>query len=118
MKKKKQIKNLIVDGAYSLYQGDCLDVTKLFDDNSFDSCITDPPYNLSSNSRYKPGAAPAQDKHGQYKRMSKGFMGQEWDGTDVAFRPETWREVKRVLKPGAYLAAYGGRRTFHRMCCA
>jgi site-specific DNA-methyltransferase (adenine-specific) len=29
-----------------------------------------------------------------------------------------WREVLRVLKPGAHLLAFGGTRTYHRMACA
>ena len=45
-------------------------------------------------------------------------MGKQWDGGDVAFRPETWAEVYRVLKPGAHLLAFGGTRTYHRMACA
>ncbi|MBU2760334.1 site-specific DNA-methyltransferase [Acidithiobacillus sp. RW2] len=48
----------------------------------------------------------------------KGFMGQTWDGGDVAFRPETWEAVMRVMKPGAYLMAFGGSRTFHRLAVA
>jgi hypothetical protein len=45
-------------------------------------------------------------------------MGKKWDSTGVAFRVETWREVFRVLKPGAYLVACGGTRTYHRMVVA
>ena len=45
-------------------------------------------------------------------------MGQTWDGGDVAFDPETWAEVLRVLKPGSHLVAFGGTRTYHRMACA
>jgi site-specific DNA-methyltransferase (adenine-specific) len=45
-------------------------------------------------------------------------MGQEWDGGDVAFRPETWAEVLRVLKPGGHLVAFSGTRTYHRMAVA
>jgi DNA modification methylase len=45
-------------------------------------------------------------------------MGQTWDGGDVAFRPETWAEVLRVLKPGGHLVAFSGTRTFHRLACA
>jgi hypothetical protein len=29
-----------------------------------------------------------------------------------------WRECLRVLKPGGYLLAFGGTRTYHRMACA
>lgn len=45
-------------------------------------------------------------------------MGKSWDGGDIAFRPELWREVLRVLKPGGHLLAFGGTRTYHRMACA
>lgn len=47
-----------------------------------------------------------------------GFMGKDWDGTGIAFDPEFWREVYRVLKPGAHVVAFGGTRTYHRMACA
>jgi site-specific DNA-methyltransferase (adenine-specific) len=51
-------------------------------------------------------------------RVARGFMGQTWDGGDIAFRPETWSAVLRVLKPGGYLLAMGGTRTYHRLVCA
>ena len=61
--------------------------------NSVDACVTDPPYEL-------------------------GFMGKKWDSSGVAFDPETWRAVYRVLKPGAHLLAFGGTRTVHRIAVA
>ena len=45
-------------------------------------------------------------------------MGQTWDGGDVAFVPETWAEVLRVLKPGGHLVAFGATRTYHRLAVA
>jgi site-specific DNA-methyltransferase (adenine-specific) len=45
-------------------------------------------------------------------------MGKQWDGGDIAFRPEVWAEVLRVLKPGGHLVAFSGTRTYHRMACA
>jgi len=57
-------------------------------------------------------------KSAPHARMSRGFMGQIWDGGDLAFQPELWAEVFRVLKPGAHLVAFGGTRTYHRMACA
>jgi hypothetical protein len=45
-------------------------------------------------------------------------MGKQWDGGDIAFRPELWAEVLRVLKPGGHLLSMGGGRTYHRMVCA
>jgi site-specific DNA-methyltransferase (adenine-specific) len=90
-------------------------------DNSVDSCVCDPPYHLTSIvKRFGPeNAAPAQvGKTGAYARASKGFMGRTWDGGDVAFQPETWAEVLRVLKPGGHLVAFSGTRTYHRMAVA
>ena len=49
---------------------------------------------------------------------SKGFMGKGWDGSRVAFVVSTWQEALRVLKPGGYLLAFGGSRTYHRLACA
>ena len=45
-------------------------------------------------------------------------MGKEWDRSGVAFRPETWAAVLRVLKPGAHMLCIGGTRTAHHMTCA
>jgi site-specific DNA-methyltransferase (adenine-specific) len=44
------------------------------------------------------------------------FMGKDWDHgvPGEAF----WREALRVAKPGAYLVAFGGTRTYHRLTCA
>jgi site-specific DNA-methyltransferase (adenine-specific) len=105
----------------ALFPGDMLAVLPALAENSIDSCVTDAPYHLTSIVKRFGGenAAPAQfGSDGRYARASAGFMGQQWDGGNVAFRVETWREVLRVLKPGAHLLAFGGTRTFHRMACA
>jgi site-specific DNA-methyltransferase (adenine-specific) len=62
-------------------------------DDSVDSIVTDPPYEL-------------------------GFMGKAWDRSGVAYRVDVWAEALRVLKPGGHLLAFGGSRTYHRMACA
>jgi site-specific DNA-methyltransferase (adenine-specific) len=62
-------------------------------ENSVDSIVTDPPYELS-------------------------FMGRKWDGSGIAYSVEMWAEALRVLKPGGHLLAFGGTRTYHRMACA
>lgn len=72
---------------FKLHNNDCLNVLKTMEDNSIDSCVTDPPYGLS-------------------------FMGKLWD-YDVP-QKEIWEQVFRVLKPGAYLLAFFGSRTYHR----
>ena len=74
-----------------IHHADVLDALRAMPDNSFHGCLTDPPYGLS-------------------------FMGHQWDhGVPSA---EVWREVLRVLRPGAALLAFGGTRTFHRLTCA
>jgi site-specific DNA-methyltransferase (adenine-specific) len=76
-----------------LLHGDCRQVLRDLAEASIDSCVTDPPYEL-------------------------GFMGKGWDSTGVANDLSMWAEVLRVLKPGAYLLAFSGTRTYHRMACA
>ena len=103
---------------FKLHLGDSQKILKLYPDNYFDSVVCDPPYHLTSIVKRfgKPGSAPAQfGKDGAFSRASRGFMGKEWDGGDIAFRPEFWAEVYRVLKPGGHLLAFSGSRTYHRM---
>jgi site-specific DNA-methyltransferase (adenine-specific) len=101
-------------------------------DASVDSCVTDPPYHLTSIvKRFGKSNLERDDSNLQlpsnkggggtvspYKRVSRGFMGKQWDGGDIAFRPEVWAEVLRVLKPGGHLVAFGGTRTYHRLASA
>jgi len=76
-----------------IIQGDCLEKLKELEDNSVDSIVTDPPYEL-------------------------GFMGKSWDNTGIANNVEMWKECLRVLKPGGHLLAFSGTRTYHRMASA
>ena len=77
----------------ALLKGDCLALIKDLPDNSIDSIVTDPPYEL-------------------------GFMGKAWDNSGIAYNVELWSECLRVLKPGGHLLAFGGSRTYHRLACA
>ncbi len=106
---------------WELLHADCRAVMANMADDSVDSIVTDPPYHLTSIvKRFGPeGAKPAQHgTDGAYARASRGFMGQTWDGGDVAFDPSLWAEVLRVLKPGGHLLAFSGSRTYHRMAVA
>lgn len=105
----------------AVHHADMLDWLADYDGPLFDACVTDPPYHLTSIVKRfgKPGSAEAKvGATGAYARASRGFMGKEWDGGDIAFRPETWAAVLAKMKPGAFLAAFGGTRTFHRLVCA
>jgi DNA modification methylase len=76
-----------------LINNDCIAAMKEMPDNSVDSIVTDPPYEL-------------------------GFMGKSWDASGIAFNIEVWQEALRVLKPGGHLIAFSGSRTYHRMAVA
>ena len=78
---------------YKLYQGNMLDMLEVIEPSSIDSVICDPPYELN-------------------------FMGKGWDNSGIAFQSDTWKKCYEVLKPGGYLLAFGGSRTFHRIACA
>ena len=76
-----------------LILGNCKEELKTIEDNSIDSIVTDPPYEL-------------------------GFMGKKWDNSGIAYDIEVWKECLRVLKPGGHLLAFSGTRTYHRMAVA
>ena len=113
-------KRLTVIGEHRIFAGDCIDImAALKYGRPVDSIVTDPPYHLASIVKRFGGddAAPTKAT-GAYKRAAAGFMGQKWDGGDIAFRPETWRACFDMLKPGGHLIAFCGTRTYHRMACA
>jgi DNA modification methylase len=106
-----------------VYPGDCRATMETMTATGpmFDSIVTDPPYDLVSVVKRFGSATAAPAQHGTdglYARQTAGFMGKKWDGTGVAFDPETWRRAYEVLKPGGYLVAFGGTRTYHRMAVA
>jgi site-specific DNA-methyltransferase (adenine-specific) len=104
---------------YTLHLGDCLEVMRAMPDNSIDAIVTDPPYHLTTGK--KGGSGPASynpDSPAGCAKIGTGFMGMTWDGGDIAFRVELWREALRVLKPGGHVLAFSGSRTYHRMACA
>jgi len=76
-----------------ILKGNCLETLRTLADNSVDSIVTDPPYEL-------------------------GFMGKTWDNSGIAYNQDLWAECLRVLKPGGHLLAFSGSRTYHRMTVA
>jgi len=67
--------------------GDAEKVLKRFPDNCIDAVVADPPYGLE-------------------------FMNQDWDRQVPSTK--FWKEVLRVMKPGAHLLSFFGTRTYHR----
>ena len=99
------------------YHGDCIEVMGTLGalGTQVDSIVTDPPYHLSTVKRFANSTPAKYGTDGLYQRASKGFMGKEWDGGDIAFQPDTWRRCYDLLKPGGYLLAFSGSRTYHRI---
>ena len=91
------------------------DALREIDADSVDACVTDPPYHLTNMCRNDTGLTATP-----YNRRNTklGFMGKAWDGGDIAFQPDTWRAVLRVLKPGGYMVCFASTRGYHRMVCA
>jgi DNA modification methylase len=87
------MKPVIEVGGARVFAGDCREVLKGLPDNSVDSIVTDPPYEL-------------------------GFMGKKWDSSGIAYDVTVWAECLRVLKPGGHILAFGGSRTWHRLAVA
>jgi len=78
-----------------LINSDCVEELRNIPDNSIDSIVTDPPYNLN-------------------------FMGKDWDNYKTPKGFESWvnmwaKECFRILKPGGHILAFGGTRTYHRL---
>lgn len=102
--------------------GDCRGELTVYAPDTFDSVCTDPPYGLvdprsgGSGPGRGTGVAFCPRTDEQKAKRRGGFMGKAWDaevpGVDV------WTEVLRVLKPGGYMLAMGGTRTYHRLACA
>lgn len=67
---------------------DNISFIKTLEENSIDSCITDPPYGMNIN-------------------------GVKWDASvpDV----DIWLEIYRVLKPGAFILSFCSPELYHRM---
>jgi len=77
----------------TLINADSTTALSVLPPESVDAIVTDPPYEL-------------------------GLCGKKWDKSGVAYSRELWSDALRVARPGAYLLAFGGTRTYHRMTAA
>lgn len=127
------------DDAVTVHHGDCIEVLRSLPSGSVDSIVTDPPYGIRFMGQTWDGAdivrrtqqgldsskgAPdgARGPHGGYRSASveagrysrslrDAWAFQQWCG-------EWACEALRVLKPGGFMLAFGGARTWHRLACA
>lgn len=116
----------------TVYHGSCIDVLKQLPENSIDSIVTDPPYGLEFMGKdwdapwkaegFKGNVEPTATSAGGVEAYSRSRVryhkGQQ---QMVLFQKwcEEWAvETFRVLKPGGYILAFGGSRTWHRLAVA
>lgn len=123
---------------YTIHSGKLEDVLPAYAENTFDSCVTDPPYGIrfmgkawDSFDIEKNGANrdsyPVGEKRLASGRTSAGFGNSieagKYKSDLIAMRQfQSWttqwaEHVYRVLKPGAYLLVFASPRTYHRMVC-
>jgi DNA modification methylase len=118
-----------------IHHGDCLDVMATMDPESIDAIVTDPPYGIGFMGKewdgFSPSALAAKmadyqhiDHKKQPARSASQHAGNSYDRSLEGNRRfgewcEGWgRAAYRVAKPSAYLLAFGGTRTVHRMTVA
>ena len=97
---------------WSVTAGDCRKILREMPPNSVDSAVTDPPYGLA--------VPPDPEKllshwlrGREFVPRGKGFMGQAWDASVPS--PMMFRELFRVLRPGAHAVVFAGSRTVDLM---
>lgn len=85
--------------------GECLKILPRLPSNTYDSYVSDVPYGLGDKD-------PTLEEIVAYLQgadlVTGDFMGKDWNIPSIPI----WREVYRVLKPGAHVLVFGGTRTF------
>jgi len=98
-------------GEVRLLEGDCLEMLGQLEPESVDAIVTDPPYGIGFKNEHWDSAT---------LREAVAQAGRDRLSPNEAF--EAWccvwaSECQRVMKPGAFLAAFGSPRTHHRLVC-
>ncbi len=129
------------DDVVTLHHGDCIDILRTLPDSSVDSVVTDPPYGLEfmgkdwdapwKASSIGRGVNVASERASEVTAQGTGhstsagpYLAARVDSVRVAGKPfQDWctewaTECLRVLKPGGYMVAFGGSRTWHRLAGA
>lgn len=94
-----------------LLEGDCLEVLGTLEPESVDAIVTDPPYGIGfQHERWDSAAIREAAARAGHDRLNPNEAFEAWC--------RIWAsECRRVMKPGAFLAAFGSPRTHHRLAC-
>lgn len=97
---------------HSIYCGDVHQKLKIFEDNSFDLVIADPPYNIITNTKTKlPKYHGLDTMGGEWK-----IFDESWDNHDFStyfkFTLDYLTEVKRVIRQTGSIWVFG---TYHNI---
>jgi DNA modification methylase len=92
-----------------ILHGDCLVYLRLIPDYTFHSVVCDPPYGLGT--REPTGDDIIRYLTGEALDTGGDFMGTEWEIPSI----HVWKECFRVLRPGGYILAFAGTRTWDIM---
>ena len=94
-----------------LLEGDCLEVLGELESESVDAIVTDPPYGIGfQHERWDSTAIREAAAKAGHDRLNPNEAFEAWC--------HIWAtECRRVMKPGAFLAAFGSPRTYHRLAC-
>jgi len=111
-----------------IYNEDCLEFMKKIPENSIDAIVTDPPYGLEfmgkdwdkfkQGKNIAGGTTGKDTPFGRSKPLNSVYQYTNKQKHEMQDFFERWAiECLRVLKPGGFLLAFGGTRTYHRMAC-
>lgn len=120
--------------SWRLEHGDCVDVMAAMPEASVDAIVCDPPYGLGFMGKDwdSPGGlgdfpmrrttAANTVNTGASRQGGRQRAGEDWHKRQLrdARTYQTWceawaSEALRVLRPGGYMLAMGGSRTYHRL---
>lgn len=107
----------------------CIERMRKMPENFVHTVITDPPYGINFMGKaWDAFGRPSAVQEGEGARLpslpkKRGAAAsttrtQRSNAAFEAFMREVFAEALRVTKPGGYLLAFGGPRTFHRLACA
>jgi len=92
-----------------ILQGDCLEVLKAVKDNTIDGLVTDPPYGIAFMGKnwdfFNGEEYNGKNKFSEDEEYKKNFLMKNGNSSSagmIQFFTPIWKEVYRVMKPGAF----------------